>query len=294
MKVEPQKIFINIELLNGTADGAIKCSNKVYDWIIYKVKRYDINNYSNEIALKQCGIYLLFGKFNNKHVVYIGQANTRKNGNGVLGRVIEHNKAKEKYWTDAFMIISSKNSIGATELNYLENQFCNRALSANVYKIVNSVDPNTGNYSDEVEINMNSFIEGTANVLKILGYDLFGTSKTVEPKKNNTYEECEKLYLKRNGGIGRNIDAICIIENKKYILLSGSKIATRPTNSCPKSVINQRKENAYKIDKEGIVLENIPFNSPSGISQFVMLAASNGKFDLKDENGKTLKEILEK
>ncbi len=41
---------------------------------------------------------------------------------------------------------------------------------------------------------MNSFIEGTANVLKVLGYDLFGTSKIVEPKKNNTYEECEKLY----------------------------------------------------------------------------------------------------
>lgn len=109
-----------------------------------------------------------------KSVVYIGQANIRKNDNGVLGRDIEHKKISEDYWNEVFILISSKNAIGATELNYLENQFCNRTMQAGAYDTVNAADPNTGNYSEEVEITMDALIDYATTVLKVLGYDLFG------------------------------------------------------------------------------------------------------------------------
>lgn len=291
------KSFINITLLNGTADGALKCANRAHDGIIYKIKRDDISNYTSVPELKQCGIYFLFGKIKNKPVVYIGQANTRKNGNGVLGRVIEHRKEKEKYWNEAFILISSKNAIGATELNYLENQLCNRTINAGAFETVNAADPNTGNYSDEVEITMDSLIEYTATVLKVLGYDLFGKIdvEDVENQDNdvNEYEGWLKLYIRKEGNdAGRDCQVTCVTKDGEYLILKGSKLATVVAKSCENGIKTKREEYKKSIDSKGIVLEDIPFSSPSTLAKFATLSSVNGKVELKDADGKTLKEIL--
>ena len=289
------KSFINITLLNGTADGALKCVNKAHDGIIYKIKRDDIGNYTDEPELKQCGIYFLFGKQNNKAVVYIGQANTRKNGNGVLGRVLEHRKDKEAYWTDAFVLISSKNAIGATELNYLENQLCNRTIKAGAFETVNAADPNTGTYSDEVEITMDALIEYTSTVLKVLGYDLFGSPERTNDSTVNKdeYDGWLKLYMSKDGNEpGRDCKICCVTKDGEYIILKGSKVATKVADSCHQSSKNKREEYKNHIDSKGIVTEDIPFDSPSSLAQFASLSSINGKIWLKDADGKTLKEIL--
>lgn len=287
-----KKTLINLTLIDGTADGTLKCINKVQDGVIFRINRDDVNNHMNMPEMKQCGIYFLFGKKNGKAAVYIGQANTRKNGNGVLGRVAEHKKPQEDFWNQAFVLISSGNTIGATELNYLENQFCNMAINAGVYEIVNAADPNTGNYSDEVEITMDPLIEYTATCLKVLGYDLFTASEVVE-EEVDPYAGCLKLFMNRDGGERGIVDARVVKQGEQYILLKNSMVAVKPTTSCPKDVRKQREEIlADKVDKSGKVTEDVAFNSPSGVSQFVMYAASNGKIDLKDETGKTLKELL--
>lgn len=291
------KSFINITLLNGTADGALKCVNKAHDGIIYKIKRDDVSNYTSEPELKQCGIYFLFGKIKNKSVVYIGQANTRKNGNGVLGRVLEHRKDKEDYWNEAFILISSKNAIGATELNYLENQLCNRTIKAGAFETVNAADPNTGNYSDEVEITMDSLIDYTATVLKVLGYDLFGkVDSDNDGEKNNDSDEYEgwlKLFMKKEGSDdGRDCNVTCVTKDGEYIILKNSKLATVAADSCKQSIKNKREEFKKHIDSKGIVVEDIPFSSSSTLAQFATLSSVNGKVELKDGDGKTLKEIL--
>ncbi len=291
------KSFINITLLNGTADGALKCVNKAHDGIIYKIKRDDIGNYTNEPELKQCGIYFLFGKEKNKPVVYIGQANTRKNGNGVLGRVIEHRKEKESYWSDAFILISSKNAIGATELNYLENQFCNRTINAGAFETKNAADPNTGTYSDEVEITMDDLIDYTSTVLKVLGYDLFGAgdfeTENTELNLKDEFDGWTRLYMRKEGNEpGRGCDITCAYKDGEYILLKGSKVATVAADSCHQTSKNQREEFKKHIDGKGVVIEDIPFGSPSAIAQFVTLSSVNGKVELKNVEGKTLKELL--
>ena len=291
------KSFINITLLNGTADGALKCENKAHDGIIYKIKRDDIGNYTNQPELKQCGIYFLFGKQNNKAVVYIGQANTRKNGNGVLGRVLEHRKDKESYWNEAFILISSKNAIGATELNYLENQFCNRTIKAGAFETINAADPNTGTYSDEVEITMDSLIDYTSTVLKVLGYDLFGqaslNTSVDQTDSDDEFDGWLRLYMKKEGNdIGRDCDVTCATKDGEFIILKGSKLATVAADSVRDSIKSKRDEFKKHIDSKGVVIEDIPFASPSTLAQFATLSSVNGKIELKDANGKTLKELL--
>ena len=291
------KSFINITLLNGTAEGALKCVNKAHDGIIYKIKRDDIGNYTNEPELKQCGIYFLFGKEKRKPVVYIGQANTRKNGNGVLGRVIEHRKDKESYWSDAFMLISSKNAIGATELNYLENQFCNRTIKAGAFETKNAADPNTGTYSDEVEITMDDLIDYTSTVLKVLGYDLFGTEPSDSERKDSVSDDefagWLRLYMKKEGSEpGRDCDVTCVTKDGEFIILKGSKLATVAADSVRKSIKDKRVEFKKYIDANGVVIEDIPFSSSSTLAQFATLSSVNGKIELKDVEGKTLKALL--
>ncbi len=239
----------------------------------------------------------MFGKINNKPVVYIGQANTRKNGNGVLGRVMEHRKDKESYWKEAFILISSKNAIGATDLNYLENQLCNRTINAGAFETVNAADPNTGTYSDEVEITMDSLIDYTSTVLKVLGYDLFGVSDPeLDIQKTIPVDEFDgwlMLYMKKVGTeAGRDCDVKCATKDGEFILLKGSKLATVAADSVRESIKAKRREFEKHIDSKGIVIEDIPFCSSSTLAQFAALCSLNGKVELKDKDGRTLKELL--
>ena len=287
-----KKTLINLTLIDGTAEGALKCINKVQDGVIFRINRDDVNNHLNMAEMKQCGIYFLFGYKSGKPAVYIGQANTRKNGNGVLGRVLEHKKPQEDYWTQAFILISSGNTIGATELNYLENQFCNMAIYAKKYQIINAADPNTGNYSDEIEITMDPLIDYTATCLKVLGYDLFGEPVNVDQNNTNDQDGL-MLFLKRSGGAaGRGCDAKCVLMDGKYIILKGSVVATMPTGSCPKYVRDMRQSFADKVDKKGKMLEDIEFDKPSGASSFIVYGASNGNVEFVNATGEKLADII--
>lgn len=80
--------------------------------------------------------------------MYIGQAGSRKNGEGVLFRVAEHLK-DEFYFTEAVMFTTSDNSWGPTEISYLENKFTNLAIRTGRYTVKNGNEPNPGNVTEE-------------------------------------------------------------------------------------------------------------------------------------------------
>ena len=66
---------------------------------VFHLSRKTLNATKNIKALKQCGVYLLYGITANSHGelfynIYVGQANVRKNGEAVLGRIKEHDNPK--------------------------------------------------------------------------------------------------------------------------------------------------------------------------------------------------------
>ena len=283
--------FLTIKMLDGDATGSLIITIPTWDGTLYRVRRDDLNLFKSDPMLKQCGIYLLFGEKDGKPVVYIGQANARKNGKGVLGRVIEHRKPAEEYWDEAFMVVSKTDTISATELNYLENQCCNKALASKQYEVVNAVDPSTGHYSDMVEAVMDVFIDGLSSILSLLQYNVFMPPKT--KKSQVKYNDADKLYIKRSNDPARIVDAVCVRTEDSYILLKGSIVALTPTNSCQKYIKDSRARNANKIDASGKVLEDISFDKPSGASSFALFASSNGNREWKDASGKCLNDILD-
>ena len=135
---------INLYLMDGDASGRIKCTLANWTGVAYKIPRTDLDKCKEREDLKQSGVYFLFGTSDEtgKNIVYIGQAGARKNGEGILNRLYEHKRNPEKdYWTEAIVFTTSNNSFGPTEISYLENRFCNLALSVNRYEVKNGNDP---------------------------------------------------------------------------------------------------------------------------------------------------------
>nr|WP_297708949.1 GIY-YIG nuclease family protein [uncultured Butyrivibrio sp.] len=284
----------NLFLLDGTAEGAIKCSTRGQDTIVYRIPREDLNKYMSNEDLKKAGIYFLVGKIDGKKAIYVGQGNTRKNGNGVLGRVLEHKKPTEAYWKTAFILISNSDWITATELNYLENQFCYLANSAGEYYVVNAWDPSLGKVSDETRVTMEPFIEYAKLALKLQGYRPFEKREIAEGDSQSSESEAGgiMLSLSLDGDDGRKANARCLYRDEKFIVLKGSLVATVPSGSCSNAIKNKRVKNAGLVDKKGILKQDIIFNSPSGAAAFVSYANCNGKILWKLEDGRLLKEIL--
>lgn len=166
---------IKLYLMNGTPNGVTKCSLTNWNGLAYRVPRTSIALCKNMDVLKQTGVYFLFGTDDNDDpVVYVGQAGTRKNGEGLYGRVTEPHSSIS-YWDEAIMFTTTGDTLGPTEISYLENRFYNMALQTKRCKVVNGNNPYSGNVTEETRSELEQFIEYAKLVMGALGY------KTLEP-----------------------------------------------------------------------------------------------------------------
>ncbi len=269
---------INLFLMDGEPSRRIKCSLSNWTGIAYKIPRTELDKCKDMEILKQSGVYLLFGtdKVDNA-VVYIGQASVRKNGKGLLFRIQEPHNSID-YWTEAVMFTTQNNSFGSTEISYLEHRFCNIALEAKRYVVKNSNDPNPGNITEEKESELEEFIDYAKIVMGVLGHKVF------EPLIAHSSDEI-LLYASRN-----NAKATGKRTNDGFVVLKGSSISDKTTNSCPEYILKIRAQYADRIDNN-ILQEDILFPSPSTAAAFVCGGSANGNIEWKNDKGTTLKDI---
>ncbi len=116
----PRGKSINLYLMDSDVNGRIKCTLANWTGLAFKIPRTSLDMCKDREELKQTGVYFLFGKDDqtDKNVVYIGQAGVRKNGEGILNRLVEHSRnPKKDYWTEAIAITTSNDSLGPTEIS---------------------------------------------------------------------------------------------------------------------------------------------------------------------------------
>ena len=269
---------IKLFLMDGNATGRIKCSfSSGWNGYGYKIPASDINKCEDIEILKTAGIYFLFGfDEEDNEIVYIGQGNIRQNGQGVLYRVKEpHNQIPN--WNNCVIFVSSDNSIGPTELNYLENTFTKLALQANRYIVKNGNTPNPAKLSEEDEADMKLFVENVKIILSTLGYKVLEQLVT---KANSQ----DILTYSFNGKKAKGI-----ITDDGFVLLKGSELnsednfAERWKEKLP--IIRQKY--ADKI-VNGITTENILFKSPSGAANFCSGQSVSGPKSWLDKQGTAL------
>ena len=288
---------INLFLMDGDANGRIKCTLTNWTGVAYKIPRTELDQCKERNDLKQSGVYFLFGNSDEtgKGVVYIGQAGTRKNGEGILYRLMEHKRNPEKdYWTEAIIFTTSNNSFGPTEISYLENRFCKLAIEARRYEVKNGNDPTPGNITEEKESEMEEFIDYSKVIMGTLGYKLFEpviNKSCIEKQDNQEIAETDQipLYLERVIKNVGKVNANGIQTSEGFVVFSGSRISPQDDNTIP-AVIKERRKSA-PIDINGILKEDLLFTSPSYAAMFVIGKSANGLTSWKTQDGKTLKSL---
>ena len=287
---------INLFLMDGTANGRIKCTLTNWTGIAYKIPRTELDKCKNREDLSQSGVYFLFGTSEDtgENVVYIGQAGIRKNKEGILCRLQEHRRNPDKdYWTEAVVFTTSNNSLGPTEISYLENRFCAISVDAKRYIVKNGNEPSSGNVTEEKESELEEFIDYAKVVMGALGYKIFeplSEIRPIAPEPNESIPSERILYLKRKSRkSGQTIEASCKQTSEGFVVLKGSHIETKDSASIPPGIKEARQKAA--IDTAKILQEDVLFHSPSYAAAFVIGGHVNGLTEWKTADGKTLKEL---
>ena len=282
--------------MDGSATGRIKCTLANWTGLAFKIPRTELDSCRERNDLKQSGVYFLFGTSDEtgKSVVYIGQAGSRKKGEGILSRLLEHKRNPEKeYWTEAVIFTTSNDSFGATEISYLENRFCNMAIDAKRYKVKNGNDPALGHITEEKESELEEFIDYAKIVMGTLGHKVFETlikeKKTDSVPEQQSDDEKILFFKKKIRKSGLITEAKCKQTEEGFVVLKGSMINTIDSNSIPPGV--KKARNNAVIDNNGILQENVLFQSPSYAAAFVNGRNTNGLTAWKNKEGKSLKEI---
>ena len=281
---------INLFLMDGNAIGRIKCTLTNWTGVTYKIPRTALDKCKERCDLKQSGIYFLFGTSDDTgdNIVYVGQAGARKNGEGLLYRLQEHNRNSDKdYWTEAIVFTTSNNSFGPTEISYLENRFYRLALETHRYNVVNSNDPTQGNVTEAKESELEEFIDYSRIVMGALGHKVF---EPVVAAKNTTeavaaFDDEPLLYFKRaniNAATGRRT-------SEGFVVLKESTVVSELKNSCPKNVVKLRERYKNRINSNYILTEDLLFASPSAAAAFVGGYSLNGNETWKTADGISLK-----
>lgn len=284
-------------LMDGEVTGKIKCTLSNWTGVIYKIPRIQLGDLKSRDEMKQSGIYFLFGRDEDKQkdVTYIGQATTRKNGEGVLLRIQEHTRdTHADYFNDVIILTTQNNSFGPTEISYLENKFTQLAKEAGRYIVKNGNDPNPGNVTEEKESELDEIVENTLMIIGTLGYRVF-VPMTKEVSQDLTDNHSTYLYLKRKTKKSNKvIEATCERTTEGFVVLEGSQVEIKDSPYLPASLKEMRQNLiASRVIQDGVLKEKQLFSSPSYAAAFLLGMQTNGRTDWKDQDGRTLKELEE-
>ena len=288
---------INMFLMDGEVTGKIKCTLSNWTGVIYKIPRIQLGDLKSRDEMKQSGIYFLFGRDEDKQkdVTYIGQATTRKNGEGVLLRIQEHTRdTHADYFNDVIILTTQNNSFGPTEISYLENKFTQLAKQAGRYIVKNGNDPNPGNVTEEKESELDEIIENTLMIIGTLGYRVF-VPMTKEVSQDLTDNHSTYLYLKRKTKKSNKvIEATCERTTEGFVVLEGSQVEIMDSPNLPAS-LKEMRQNLIdsQVIQDGVLKEKQLFSSPSYAAAFLLGMQTNGRTDWKNQDGRTLKELEE-
>lgn len=288
---------INMFLMDGEVTGKIKCTLSNWTGVIYKIPRIQLGDLKSRDEMKQSGIYFLFGRDEDKQkdVTYIGQATTRKNGEGVLLRIQEHTRdTHADYFNDVIILTTQNNSFGPTEISYLENKFTQLAKEAGRYIVKNGNDPNPGNVTEEKESELDEIVENTLMIIGTLGYRAF-VPMTKKVSQDLTDNHSTYLYLKRKTKKSNKvIEATCERTTEGFVVLEGSQVEIKDSPYLPASLKEMRQNLiASRVIQDGVLREKQLFSSPSYAAAFLLGMQTNGRTDWKDQDGRTLKELEE-
>lgn len=282
MKIRPRTI--QIFLPSGEPRG-IRVSELTTSIVrVIEVPRKLLDNFLAMPEANQVGVYLLIGDddIEDFPAVYIGQT-----GNTGL-RLQEHHKRKE-FWNRALVVVSLTNSLTQTHALYLEWLGIQHANKAGRYNVENGNGGSKPYTPAPLEADCQDIFDTARTLIATLGQPVF------EPlvRQTEADEGGDEVFFCRSS----NYDATGQYTEEGMVVLKGSKARKEQAPSMAKYKSNSRRD--VLIAEGAMVLEggfyvfqrDVLFKSPSGASDAISGASTNGWTLWKTKAGKTLDEL---
>lgn len=188
--------------------------------------------------------------------------------------------------THAVCLTTTDDTLGPTDISFLENRFVSQAKEAGRYEVKNGNLPNIGNVSEETEWVLEEYIDFAKILMaSAIGEKVFMPLRTAAPTAEPAAEpDSIPLFCTR-----KETNAVGYRTADSFVVLKGAMITPKLTTSCPDYTRKMREQYAGKIDAGFRTTEDILFPSPSSAANFVCGASCNSNDTWKTEDGKLLK-----
>ena len=250
---------------------------------------------SDDINIKKPGVYILWERGEELPRAYIGESEDPSD------RIYSHGRDKNKdFWTWAVVFSGGLNK---AHIQYLEAELVDLAEELKRCDRGTDNTPQKPKLGMADEIEAEGFLENMLLCLPIVGVNFFEKPrvppKTPQtPKSVSTEDQTSTPTTQRELFLtgGNGVDAKGYYSGSEFVVLEGSK-ASRTEKSL--SVVRRKlrevllQKGVWKDDgKTFVFTQDYAFNSPSLASSVCLGRTRNGLTDWKDENKRSLKDLL--
>lgn len=275
---------IHTELLDGKLDGARNIymgANSTCHLYVIPREEITLANTINDISGQPAFYILLSSPDAYKPQAYIGQTTDFAN------RKNDHVQKKD-FWSTALVFISDNHKIYGDDVKYLEYLGIDSAQNSGSYELLNGANLKKPNIAPYRVNDMEVFFRDIQLLCKFYGCGIF------EKAKKETHSE-HMFFVKSSDRPAQGMGFYDEQEGK-FILMEGSFLAAEVVKSF-KSIASRDlfiNEHCKKDKGQIVLIHDVPFDSPSGASSFVLGRPSNGWDDWKDAEGKKLSETVKR
>ena len=299
---------ITVDYIEGPVDGTIRVEAKP-NIILYQIPHNSAQNLTDRDDLKKAGIYLLLNC--ERRTLYIGQADLRSNGDGILNRMLEaHSDPEIDSWQVAFVVTSNTQSfLSATELNYLEKFFYDEAVKCGRYNVLNRIPPHSGEISPSTKMILDNYTELAFFLLwHQLRCKAFVVPRRLPDSRTNRTSTGTGRKAKLPETIigktlflnnpGKNVKAVGVMTSVKAILVEAGCTVSHDNNLPHQKGQKPVAEIRQKLIDDGVIVDfaftqDHEFSSTSTAASVILGRSANGMEMWRDENGATLDSFRE-
>lgn len=281
---------IRLYLVEGVPSGIITAEIMNWTGKATVCPRSQLAELASRDEVRKTGIYILSGEdVDNplQEIIYIGESEN------VLDRLkIHNNDSKKDFWIKTFIFTNKDDNLTKGHVRYLESRLIQIASEAKRAKIENGTNPDYTILPESDIADMEYFIEQIKLLLPVLGLTFALPLSTLARNQDKLKQTPEiqiesPLFKMTYSGVEAYAQEI----NNEFIVFKDSTVRKKDNPSISKTTKEKRnrlvKENKLIQSSQNdywILIENLPFNSPSGAADFVGGASLNGRvvWEVKD------------
>lgn len=230
--------------------------------------------------MEGAGVYVLWDAANALGplpTAYVGQSD------GVLTRLSQHLAGKE-FWTQAVVFTSKDKGFNRAHAQYVESRLIDLARTAKRCSLENGNTPQPPQLSEADIADSEAFLADILHCLPMVGVGFFEVSQIPT-------DPSDDLLLKGKGIHARGTD-----RPEGFVVRAGSEVVSQEVPSLSPRL----RELRASLLKQGVfedaglfwrLAQDYTFQSPSTASSVLLGRSSNGRFDWRNSDGQTLKQI---